>query len=177
MSKTTEREPEDGDLHDSDSLDSNIDSSSDSEWLPWADEIFEVKLSNMKYAANFSVTINNNNGISLFDTGTTISYMSKACFDKLDPKPVLVPHTHIQSKWYQWQQPRSSRNHYMYLEFPQKFQQQLIVCKHLLCPVILGLDFSHNYLIGNDWFSTNQLHLPQGPWSISLRTCTVSFAC
>ena len=52
------------------------------------------------------------------------------------------------------------------LEFPKKFQQQFIVCKHLLWPVILGLDFSHNYLIGIDWFSSNQLHLHQGLKSI-----------
>ena len=44
----------------------------------------------MKYAANFPVIINKNNTISLFDTGATISYMSKACFDKLQPKPTLV---------------------------------------------------------------------------------------
>ena len=39
------------------------------------------------------LAINNNKAISLFDTGTTISCMSKACFDKLDPKPTLT-HTH-----------------------------------------------------------------------------------
>ena len=44
----------------------------------------------MKYASNFSVTVKNNNTISLFDTGATISCMSKACFDKLQPKPALV---------------------------------------------------------------------------------------
>ena len=38
------------------------------------------------------------------------------------------------------------------LKFLRKFQQQFIVCKHLLQPFILGLDFSHNYLIGIDWF-------------------------
>ena len=43
----------------------------------------------------------------------------------------------------------------------KQFQQQFIVCKHLLSPVILGLDFSHNYLIGIDWFSTKQFHLHQ----------------
>ena len=32
-------------------------------------EIIEVKLSDTKYAANFPVTINNNQTISLFDTG------------------------------------------------------------------------------------------------------------
>ena len=42
------------------------------------------------------------------------------------------------------------------LEFPNKFQQQIIVYKNLLWPVILRLDFSHNYLIGIDWFSSNQ---------------------
>ena len=44
----------------------------------------------MRYAANFPVTINNDNTISLFDRGATISYMSKVCFDKLQPKPALV---------------------------------------------------------------------------------------
>ena len=43
------------------------------------------------------------------------------------------------------------------------FQQQFIVCEHLHRPIMLGLDFLHNYLIGIDWFSTNQLHLHQGP--------------
>ena len=77
--------------------DSNLYSSSDSEWLSWADKIIEVSLSNMKYDANFPVTINNNNTVSLFDTGATISYMSKACFDKLQPKPALV-HIHTHTK-------------------------------------------------------------------------------
>ena len=45
------------------------------------------------------------------------------------------------------------------LEIPKRFQQQFIVCEHLFGPIMLGLDFSHNYLIGIDWFSTNQLHL------------------
>ena len=44
----------------------------------------------MKYATNFPMTINKNNTISLFDTGATISCMSKTCFDKLQPKPILV---------------------------------------------------------------------------------------
>ena len=55
---------------------------------------------------------------------------------------------------------------YVPLNFLKKTQQQFIVCEHLLWPVILGLDISHNYLIGTDWFSTNQLHLHQGPQSI-----------
>ena len=71
--------------HDSDSPDSNLDSSSDSEWLSLAGNVIEVKLSNMKYAANFPITINKNNTISLFYTGATISCMSKGCFNKLQP--------------------------------------------------------------------------------------------
>ena len=46
-------------------------------------KLFRLKLSNMKYAANFPVTNNNNNTISPFDTGATISWLSKTCFDKL----------------------------------------------------------------------------------------------
>ena len=52
------------------------------------------------------------------------------------------------------------------LEFPKKFHQQFLICEHLLRPIILGLDFSHNYQIGIDWFSANQLHLHQGLQSI-----------
>ena len=44
----------------------------------------------MKYAADFPVMINKNSTISLFYTGAIISYMSKACFDKLQPKAALV---------------------------------------------------------------------------------------
>ena len=62
----------------------------DLELLSWENEITEVKLSITKYTAHFLVTINNNKTVSLFDTGTTISCMTKACFDKLDPKPTLT---------------------------------------------------------------------------------------
>ena len=44
----------------------------------------------MRYAMNFPVTIIKNNTISLFDTGAPISCMSKACFDKLQPKSKLI---------------------------------------------------------------------------------------
>ena len=55
---------------------------------------------------------------------------------------------------------------YVPSNFLKKFHQQFIVCEHLLWPVILGLNFSHDYLIGIDWFTTTQLHLQQGPQSI-----------
>ena len=84
-------EPKDSKEHcDSDSSDSILSSYLDSEWLSWTDEIIEVKLSNIKYAANIPFTINKNKTISLFDTEATISCMSKVCFDKLDPKPALM---------------------------------------------------------------------------------------
>ena len=44
----------------------------------------------MEYTANFPVTIIRKNTIFLFDTGATVSCVSKACFDKLQPKPKLV---------------------------------------------------------------------------------------
>ena len=56
----------------------------------------------------------------------------------------------------------------MYPWIPPKIHQQFIVCKHLLWPVILGFDFSYDYLIRIDWYSTNQLHLYQGPKSIKV---------
>ena len=109
----------------------------------------------MKYAMNFPVTINRNNTISLFDTGATISYMSKACLDKLQPKPKL-----IQTKTYRVSD--TDRNTLgligmttCILKFPKKSQEQFIICQNLLWPIILGLDFSHNYLIGIEGFSSN----------------------
>ena len=120
----------------------------------------------MKYATNFPVTINKNNTISLFDTGATISCMSEACFDNLQPKLTLV-----QTNTYKVNDANSNslgpiRMTTWTLEFPKHFQQQCIIYKHIIWPVILGLDFSYNYLIGIDWFFANQLHLHQGPRSI-----------
>ena len=143
-------------------LDSILYSSSDSEWLSRENKIIEVKLSNTKYARNFPVTISNNKTICLFHTGATISCMSKRCFDKLD---LTLTHTH-KVKGANGNKGGPLGITSCTLEFPKKFQPQFIVCKHLLWPIILGLDISHNYLIGIDWFSTKQLHLHQGPWSI-----------
>ena len=153
----------------------NLDSSSDWEWLSQADKIVEVKWSNMKYAANFPVTINKNNTISLFDTEATMSCISKACFDKLWLRPALV-----QTHTYKVNGANGNRLGLIgmttcTLEFLQKFQQQFIVSKHLLWAVILGLDLSLNYLIRIDWFSTNQLHQHQDHHSI--RPCTISSTC
>ena len=91
--------------------------------------------------------------------------MSKTYFDILQPKPPLVQ-THI----YKVNGADGNglgpiRTTTCTLEFPKNLQQQFIVCEHLQ-PVISGLDFFHNYLIVIDWFSTNQLHLHQGPQSI-----------
>ena len=73
-----------------DSSNSNCDSSFYSEWLSQTDRIIQVTISNMKYATNFPVTIHRNRTISLFDTGTIISCMSKSCFNKLQLQPKLV---------------------------------------------------------------------------------------
>ena len=147
-----------------DSTDNTMDSTSDSKWLYQEHEIIRVKLSNTKYAVNFSVTINNK--ISLFDTGAKISCVSKACFDKLDPKlPLTETHTYkVNGADSNSLSPLGTTT--CTLEFPKMLEQQFIVCEHLLRPLILGLDFSHNYLIGISWFSTKQLHLHQGPWLI-----------
>ena len=91
--KNTKSETEETkDHHDSDSHNSSFDSSSDLKGLSQTDEIIEVTISNMIYVANFPVSINQNRTISLYDydTGATISCMSKSCFDKLQPQPKLV---------------------------------------------------------------------------------------
>ena len=90
-SNSTPSEPKNSqEHHNLDSSDSMLNSSSYSEWLSQTDEIIEVKLSNTKYTTHFQVKINKNKTISLFDTDTTISCMSKACFDKLDSKLTLI---------------------------------------------------------------------------------------
>ena len=86
----------------------------------------------MKYAAHFTVTINKNNTISLFDTGATISVMSKTCLDKLQAKPLL-----IQMHTYKENGPNGNshgplRITICTLEFPKKIQEQFIVCEDLL---------------------------------------------
>ena len=59
MLKGTESETEDSiNYLNSNSPNSSFVSSSDSELLPQTDEVFKVTISNMKYAANFPVTIN-----------------------------------------------------------------------------------------------------------------------
>ena len=85
----------------------------------------------MKYPANFPITINNNSAISLFDTGATISCMSKACFNKLQPKPALVQtHTYkVNGANGNSLGPLGTTT--CTLEFPKQFQQ-FIVYKHLL---------------------------------------------
>ena len=104
--------------------------------------------------------------VSLFDTCATISCMSKACFDKLDYKPLLITKCTYRVNGADGNSLGPLTTTTCTLEFPKMFQQQFIVCEHLLRPIILGLDFSHNYLIDINWFSNSQLHLHQGPRSI-----------
>ena len=80
----------------------------------------------MKYAVNKS------NTISQFDTGATISSMSNTCFDQLQPKPALV-----QTHTYKVNGANSNshcpiRMTTCTFTFPKKYQQEFIVCKHLL---------------------------------------------
>ena len=89
--------------------------------------------------------------------------MSKACFDKLDPKAKLTQTHTYKVKGGDGNSLSLLGTTICTLEFPGKFQQQFIVCEHLFRHIILGLDFSPNYQIGIDWFSTIQLHLHQGP--------------
>ena len=70
--------------------------------------------------------------ISLFDTDATISCMSKTCFVKLDPIPTLA-----QTQMYKVNGTNGDSLSPLdattcTLEFPKKFQQQFIVCEHLV---------------------------------------------
>ena len=110
--------------------------------------------------------VNNNQTVSLFDTGASISCMSKSCFNKLDPRPPLITKHSYRVNGTDGNSLGLLVLANCTLEFPKKIQQQFIICEHLLRLIILGLDFSHNYQIGIDWFSVNHLHLHQGPESI-----------
>ena len=125
-------------------------------------EVVEVKLSNSKYAANCPVIVNYDQTVSLFDTGTTISCMLKLCFDKLDPKALLITKHPYRVNSTDGNSLGPLGTATCTLEFLTHFQQQFIICEHLLRPILLGLDFSPNYQIGIDWFSPHQLHLHQG---------------
>ena len=154
------------DHHDSNSSNSSFSTSSHSKCLSQTYEVTDIIISDMKYVANFPVTISHNRKISLFDTGATISCMSKSHFDKLQPQPQLVKTSAYRVNCADGNGlgPIGMTTHT--LKFRPKFQWQFIVCKNLLCPVILGLDFPHNNLIGINSFSSNQLHLHQGLKSI-----------
>ena len=99
-------------------------------------------------------------------TGTTISCISKACFNKLHPKWTLVQTNIYKVNGSNGNSHGPIGTGMCTLAFPKKFQQQFIICEHLLCHVILELNFSHNDLIGIDWFPSYELHLHQGPRSI-----------
>ena len=73
--------------------------------------------------------------------------MSKACFDKLDPKPPLIIQCTYRVNGADDNTLGLLGTTSCTLEFPKMFQEQFIVCEHLLRPISLGLDFSHNYLI------------------------------
>ena len=68
------------------------------------------------------VTTNKNKTISVYDTGTTISCMSKACFDKLDTKPTLIQTHTYKVNGASGNSPGSHATTTCTLEFPKKFQ-------------------------------------------------------
>ena len=86
----------------------------------------------MKHATNFPVTINRNNTIFLFDTEATISCMSKACFNKLQPRPKLVETNIYKVNGADGNSLGPIGMTTCTLEFPKKFQQQFIIYEHLL---------------------------------------------
>ena len=87
----------------------------------------------------------------MFDIRATISCMSKACSNRLDPKPVSIQTHAYKVNCVDGNSLGPLGTSTCALNSP-KNQQQLIIGEHLLCPIILGLDFLHNYLIGIDWF-------------------------
>ena len=86
----------------------------------------------MKYAMKVPVTMNKNSIISLFDTGATISCLPKACFNKLQPKPMLVQTNMHKVNGADRNSVCPIGSIAFTLEFPKKFQQQFIIYEQLL---------------------------------------------
>ena len=135
-------EPENNKEHyDLDSSDSILDSFSDSEWLSRGNKINEVELSNTKYTANFLAKISNSKTIFLFDRSTTISSMSKACFEKLDLKPKLT-HTHTYKVNSANGNSLSPPQHnYLYPEIPQEIPATVYSLQTSTSTYYLGIRF------------------------------------
>ena len=77
----------------------------------------------MKCATHFPVTINRNNTIALFDTGATIPCITKACFDKLQPKSKVVQTNIYKVNGVDRNSLGSTGMTTCTLEFAKKFQQ------------------------------------------------------
>ena len=129
----------------------------------------------MKCAANCPVTTTKNMTPFLCLTQELLCPVcQKHALNKLQPKPKLVQTYTYKVNDADGKSLAPIRMTTCTFEFPMKFQQQFILCKHLFQPVILGLDLSCYSLIRTNWFSANQLHLHQGPRSMhNIRPCTI----
>ena len=58
---------------------------------------------------------------------------------------------------------------------PKDFLHTFIVCKELTSSVILGHDFSSQFLIGTDWTKNRRMYLHQGKHKLIEGTVTSEF--
>ena len=58
---------------------------------------------------------------------------------------------------------------------PKDFSHTFIVCKELTSSIILGLDFSSQFLIGTDWTKDRRMCLHQGKHKLVEGTVTSEF--
>ena len=58
---------------------------------------------------------------------------------------------------------------------PKDFSCTFIVCTELTSSVILGLDFSSQFLIGTDWSKDRRMYLQQGKHKLVEGTVTSEF--
>ena len=121
---------------------------------------FLGQISNLKYAANFPVTINTNNTISVWHKSYYYLYV-KSMLWQATTQPTLAQTNIYKVNGADDNSLGPICMTKCTLEFPKKFQQQFIVCKHLLWPV-----FSHYYVIGIIGFPLINCTFTKDPKSI-----------
>ena len=117
---------------------------------------------NTRLTAEFPVIVQNQQILSLFDTGATRSCMSYECYNKLPSRPDMKLLTHINVV-------SATGNNLLPLGYAEielqigskTFTHKFIVCKTLHQPLIIGLDMQRQYRIGSDWTTSGEMYLHQ----------------
>ena len=109
----------------------------------------------------------------LLDTGASHSCISYECFQNAFPNGQLqeIQCIRVQNASGKSMEPRGLCEATVTLGL-RTFVHTFIVCKELTSSVILGLDFSSQFLIGTDWTNDRRMYLHQGKHKLIEGTVT-----